>query len=163
MCKWRKLKAPPHQPSVLLSHRLTAHSLHTSVLHNECMCLRVWGNKIATCFVFSRPDLTVVSAALRLFISSCAVAIYPAASADNSTISHQQQWVVRGGGGGVGVTGCCCLFLHSPTCLILSLKMNSYETYIHCLFHIRISEKILFHRQFISFDKGIHLVWDQTF
>lgn len=33
----------------------------------------------------------LASTAQRLFISSCAVAIYPAASADNSTISHQQQ------------------------------------------------------------------------
>lgn len=34
----------------------------------------------------------LASAAQRLFISYCAVAIYPAATADNSTISHQQQW-----------------------------------------------------------------------
>lgn len=33
----------------------------------------------------------LVSTAQRLFISSGAVAIYPAASTDNSTISHQQQ------------------------------------------------------------------------
>jgi len=34
----------------------------------------------------------LASAARRLFISCCAVAIYLAASADNSAISHQQQW-----------------------------------------------------------------------
>lgn len=56
------------------------------------MSLLVLENKIATCFVFSWPGLMLASAAQRLFISSCAVAIYPAASADHSTISHQQQW-----------------------------------------------------------------------
>lgn len=86
--KQKKKKAPPR-----LSHHLTdgrARSLPTSSLCNECMSPPVWGNKITTCFVFSWPGLMLASTAQRLFISSCAVAIYPAASADNSTISHQQ-------------------------------------------------------------------------
>lgn len=47
---------------------------------------------MAMCFVFSWPGLMLASTAQCLFIFYCAVAIYPAASADNSTISHQQQW-----------------------------------------------------------------------
>lgn len=80
--------------SLPLSHLLTdgrARDLPTSPLHNGCMTRLVWGNKIAACFVFSWPGLMLASAAQRLFISSGAVAIYPAASTDNSTISHQQQ------------------------------------------------------------------------
>lgn len=78
----------------LLSHPVSdgrTRSLPSTLLCNEWMGLLVLGNKIATCFVFSWPGLMLPSAAQRLFISCCAVAIYPAASADNSTISHQQQ------------------------------------------------------------------------
>lgn len=80
-----------------LSHHLSDGSARTLSLRNECMSLPVWGNNIATCFGFSWPGLTLASAVQRLFISSCAVAIYPAATADNSTISHQLQW--KGGFG----------------------------------------------------------------
>lgn len=91
-------------PSIIISpHRQETPKPPTSWLRNECVWLLMSGNKITTCFVFSWPGLMLASAAPHLFISSCAVAIYPAASADNSTISHQQQWE-GGRGRGFGST-----------------------------------------------------------
>lgn len=110
----------------------------------------------------------LASAATQLFISSCAVAIYPAASADKSTISHQQRW-----GGGVGSNHYtqssalhCFSLMHTDRAAGPLLRNQPFPDWwmmrklpsIHLGFVYN-----LFHFIHLSHRRHIHLVWDQTF
>lgn len=121
----------------------------------------------------------LANTAWRLFISSCAVAIYPAAIADNSTISHQLQ---REGHAWQSPLHT----VNSLTPFLLTVRRQTHAeswkqnqrwrrrergkkswlefTRVSRFFtEITRANLFWFHIQFISFDKGIHLAWNQTF